>query len=151
MHIEYQISEDDFVGAAKLAMRTRSKRSVFTIYALLGFGLLLILGSIVSMIASGSGTAGLAPFLWGSFLVSMPLLWAYQFRKQYRKNSLLHDRRSLDVDNAQLHFKTSTSESTSTWASYIRFAENESTFILFQQGNQIFIPIPKRELTESTN
>jgi hypothetical protein len=149
MHIEYQISEGDFVSAARLAMRTRSKWSMYSMYALRGFGALLIASSVVPMIKANSVTPGLATLFWGSFLVCMPLVWNYQFRKQYRKNSLLHDRRSLEVDDTQLHFKTSTSEGSSTWSSYTKFAENDLTFIVFQQGNQIFVPLPKRELSET--
>jgi len=149
MHIEYQISEDDFLSAARLAMRTCSKWNTFTMYAIRGFGVLLITFSIVPMVRDHSITPGVASLLWGSLLVCMPLLRNYQFRKQYRKNSLLHDRRSLDVDDTQLRFKTSTSESSSTWSSYTKFAENDRTFIVFQQGNQIFVPLPKRELSET--
>jgi hypothetical protein len=149
MHIEYQISEDDFLSAARLAMRTRSKWNTFTMYAIRGFGVLLITFSVVPMVRDHSVTPGVASLIWGSFLVCMPLLRNYQFRTQYRKNSLLHDRRSLEVDDTQLHFKTSTSEGSSTWSSCTRFAENDDTFIIFQQGNQIFVPLPKGELSET--
>ncbi|MGI4828682.1 MAG: YcxB family protein [Janthinobacterium lividum] len=29
---------------------------------------------------------------------------------------------------------------------YTEFAENAKTFVLFQKGSQLFIPIPKRDL-----
>jgi hypothetical protein len=39
MQIQYQISEDDFVSAGKLAMRKRSKFSRFGMYIWPAFGL----------------------------------------------------------------------------------------------------------------
>jgi hypothetical protein len=59
--------------------------------------------------------------------------------------------RSKNTRSRQFHlsFKTETSDSRVPWNSYTKFAEDEKTFILFQQGNQIFIPIPKRELSSS--
>jgi hypothetical protein len=60
---------------------------------------------------------------------------------------MLQDRRTLEIDNTSLHFTSASSDGRTSWQAYIKFAESNETFILFQQGNQIFIPIPKRELS----
>ena len=87
--------------------------------------------------------------LWGSILLLLPLLSGYQFRRVYRKVPLLRALRNVDIDENKLYFTTASSDGRTTWEAYIRFAENERAFIFFQQGNQIFIPIPKRELNLS--
>jgi YcxB-like protein len=53
----------------------------------------------------------------------------------------------MDLDTKQIHMRSSFSESTMTWEPFIRFAENPKAFILVQQGDLMFHPIPKRELT----
>ena len=140
MHIEYQITEDDFASAGRLAVQTKSKFAAIQRYGVI---------AAISQQALSGLWAGL---IWGSLLLGIAVLYGfygYQFRRVYRKAPLLSDRRSPDVDDRALHFKTANSEGRSPWEAHIKFAEDENTFILFQQDNQIFIPIPKRELTVS--
>jgi len=59
---------------------------------------------------------------------------------------LLHGRRSIDADSDGLHFSSDSSDGHTNWQTYIKYAENDRAFLLFQQGNQIVAPIPKREL-----
>jgi hypothetical protein len=146
MQIHYSTTEQDFVSAAHLATRTRSKRSIFWIYGLTIFGVLLIGGSVVSAIAARTVAAAWAPFLWGSFVVCLPLLWSRQFRKQYRNNALLREPRSVEVDDSGWQFKSASSEGKIAWTAFTKFRENERVFVLFQQGNGIFVPIPKQDL-----
>jgi hypothetical protein len=149
MHIAYQIDENDFVYAAKLAMQTRSKLARYKLYLFPLLGVFLIAIGVVAAIRRQDSTGLWPVVLWGTVLLCIPLLWNYQFRRAYRKIPLLRDRRTLDLDSSHLSFKTETSDSRVPWNSYTKFAEDEKTFILFQQGNQIFIPIPKRELSSS--
>jgi hypothetical protein len=150
MHIEYQITEDDFASAGRLAVQTKSKFAALQRYFLAGLGALLIASGAVVAIA-GHALSGLwPPLLWGSILLGIAVFYGfygYQFRRVYRKAPLLRERRTLDVDDETLQFKTTNSEGRTTWSAYIKFAENKDVFILFQQGNQIFVPIPKRDLT----
>jgi hypothetical protein len=149
MRIEYQISEDDFVSAAKLAMRKRSAFAGYRIYIWPVLGAVLILFGAVAAIGKRD-VSGLWPvMLWGSILLALPMLWAFQFRRVYRKSPMLQGRRTLEIDDTSLHFTSANSDGRTNWQAYIKFAESNETFILFQQGNQIFIPIPKRELSQS--
>jgi hypothetical protein len=149
MRIEYQITEDDFVTASKLAMRKRFKRAAVQIYLFPVVGALFFLAAAITAIAKHN-LSGMVPILlWGLILICIPLLWSYQFRRAYRKNPLLRDRRTLDLDDSHLSFNTENSNSRTTWQSYTRFFEDDKTFILFQQGNRFFITIPKRELSPS--
>jgi hypothetical protein len=149
MHIAYQIDENDFVSAGRLAMQKRSKLAMYKLYILPLIGVLLIASGVISAIERPNITGLWPVILWGTVLLCVPLLWNYQFRRAYRKAPLLRDRRTLDLDSSHITFKTETSDARVPWNFYTKFAENEKIFILFQQGNQIFIPIPKRELSSS--
>jgi hypothetical protein len=152
MRIEYQITEDDFASAGRLAVQTKSKFAAMQRYVLVLLGALVIGCGIIVAIADSAFSGLWAPLIWGSILLGIAVLYGfygYQFRRVYRKAPLLRERRTLDVDDHNFQFKTATSESRVPWDAYIKFAENKDTFILFQQGNQIFVPIPKRELTAS--
>ncbi|MCU1253698.1 MAG: hypothetical protein JWQ49_6727 [Edaphobacter sp.] len=147
MRIEYQISEDDFVNAARLAMRKRSAFAGYRIYLWPVLGAVLILFGTIAAIGKRE-VSGLWPVvLWGSILLALPMLWGFQFRRVYRKSPMLQDRRTLEIDNTSRHFTSPSSDGRTGWHTYIKFAESNETFILFQQGNQIFIPVPKRELS----
>ena len=148
MQIQYSINENDFVSAGKLAMRSRSRFAIYRQYLVPSFGALIIAASVPGAIMSGNFVGLWISLVWGSVFACVPLLSGYQLRRAYRKTPLLHDRRTLEIDGTTLHFTSASSESRTTWTPYIKFAENSETFIAFQQGNQIFIPIPKRELTE---
>jgi hypothetical protein len=149
MRIEYQISEDDFVSAGKLALRSRTRMSIVRVYFLPAVGALLIAVGIVLGLTSGKFASQIPIVFWGSALLGLTMLRGYGFRRVYRKAPLLREPRALDTDDNFLRFTAANSDSCSPWQSYIGFAENEYTFILFQQGNQIFVPIPKRELSPS--
>jgi hypothetical protein len=150
MYIEYQITEDDFASAGQLAVQTKSKFAAGQRYILVVLGAFLIVCGAIAAVSRHALSGLWAGLLWGSLLLSIAVFYGfygYQFRRVYRKAPLLRERRSLDIDDRTLQFKTETSEGRTTWDAYIKFAENKDTFILFQQGNQIFVPIPKRELS----
>jgi hypothetical protein len=147
MRIEYQISEDDFVSAARLAIRKQYRHAFFRALNIRVFGAILIATALILCILTRQFAAVWPAALVGLILMCVPILWTYQFRKQYRKMPMLHGRRSLDIDATGLHFITEQSDSRTSWELFIHFAENDDSFVLFQQGNRIFIPIPKRELT----
>ncbi|HTD96892.1 MAG TPA: YcxB family protein [Edaphobacter sp.] len=112
-------------------------------------GCFVITGGLIAAILKNNVSILWPVMLWGSILLLLPLLSGYQFRRVYRKVPLLRALRNVDIDENKLYFTTASSDGRTTWEAYIRFAENERAFIFFQQGNQIFIPIPKRELNLS--
>jgi hypothetical protein len=152
VHIEYQITEDDFAAAGRLAVQTKSRFAAGQRYILAILSVLLISSGVIVAITAQSLAGLWAPLIWGTILLGIAVLYGYygyQFRRIYRKSPLLRERRTLDVDDHNLQFKAATSEGRTTWEAYIKYAENKDTFIIFQQGNQIFVPIPKRDLTAS--
>jgi hypothetical protein len=50
MHIAYQIDENDFVSAGRLAMQKRSKLAMYKLYILPLIGVLLIASGVISAI-----------------------------------------------------------------------------------------------------
>jgi len=77
----------------------------------------------------------------------LPFWISYQTRKQYKKLTVLHERRTLSVNETGTHFKSQSIDANVAWPNYVDYLEDKRTFALMQQGSQIFVPIPKRELT----
>jgi hypothetical protein len=147
VNIEYQIREDDFVSAAKLAIHKRSKWAAFWIYALRVWGAVLLVFSLTALVLRRDTSSLGVPLMLGTLLSSLSLLWSFQFRRQYRNNLSLHNRRTLEANDDAVSFTTDDSEGRVGWANYAKFVESDACFLLFQHGNQIFVPITKRELT----
>jgi hypothetical protein len=147
MHIEYQINEDDFVSAGRLFIKTRRATNFYrrvvvpALWVVFGFS-----GYVIIRFARAWNPVLLLlviPVLFPAFRLLIP----WQLRRNYRKAPILHSPRTLDVDNNELHFASSFADTKTTWEPYIRFVENDRTFILVQQGNLQYFPLPKRELT----
>ena len=148
MHIEFRISEDDYVSAKDLAAKTRRPNSNLRLNVLRGIGVVCIAASIIPVITIQSVALSLILLFYGLLLLSIPPIRRNRIRRQYRANPLYLEGRTLDVDEGHLRWKTESTESASKWSVYSKFAENEKAFILFTQGNRVFIPISKRELSE---
>jgi hypothetical protein len=149
MHIEYEISQQDYVSAALLAIR---KGRIFTklrYYYFCVFATLWLMTSLTAARAGGHWNitaiaAGLAiiPFM-------AMILWIarIKFGREFKKNASVHGVHQLDATESGIRIANSESETRSTWKVYSKFAENSGVFILFDQGKKTFIPIPKAALT----
>ncbi len=147
MIVEYTITEDEFVSAGRLFLKTRRPRTVYRrmiqpiLWAVM-FACTLAVGLAQHVLRS------VAPFLVIlSILPAAGLLVRFQLRRQYRNTTHLHDLRTLELDSESLRFLSTQADARVQWNLFLRFAENEAVFILVQQGNQIFFPVPKRGLT----
>ena len=101
---EYQISEGDYVSAAKLAMRKGGWRALLFIYVFPALGAILVLCWVVEAIADRRLPPSIAPLFWGALALCMPLLLNFSHRKEFRKAAALHAPRSLEIDDSDLHF-----------------------------------------------
>jgi hypothetical protein len=149
MHVEYQISEDDYVSAGQLFLKTRRRSSFYRRFVVPALWSVIIVSTIITVSVSEDWTAGLIICL-VLLLVLVQLcriLIPWQLRRTYRKAPIYHVRRSLDIGEGTLHFSAPSSDSTTSWEPFIGFAENDRTFILVQQGNSVYYPISKGELT----
>jgi hypothetical protein len=145
LHIEYQISEDDYVAAAKLALRKLWRDGPFMAYGFPAIGILFILASVFGAITK--------PIPWdllglisGVFLASFPFRQKLAARRQYRRTPALHAPRCLEIDDVEFHFISPDFDDRNTWNIYCAFAEDAKSFVLVRQGNDQFVPIPKRLL-----
>src|SRR6476660_4861536 len=111
MQIEYEISEQDFLKAQKLAMRNLPNRIGRLIFRILPFwGLFLFIAVIWNVFQAGLTWSNgmVVPLFLGLIFLVSPLLFNQAQRKMYRRNSMLHGKRSLVVDESGLNFSSST-------------------------------------------
>jgi YcxB-like protein len=147
--INYEISEQDFLDAQKLAIRKHPKRATRLILRILPYwGLLVFLGVAWPIFTGGFEwhSAMVAPLAFGVFALSSPLLLTRAQRAAYRKTTSLHGLRTLSMDEQGLSFEGSNFSSQLKWPFFLDFAEDNKSFVLYQ-SNHIFHPIPKRQLS----
>jgi len=142
LHIEYQLNEDDFVAAAKLMLRKRRRAFFFLLLIpIMGAGMVAFSVLLLTTRSPGWGAFNL---LYGALLLSYPLLRTRSIRRQYRKRPLLSKPFCMEADATEVHIISPDLDQRSSWAVYESFAENETSFLLIQQGRLQFVPIPKR-------
>jgi len=142
IHIEYQVSEDDFVAAAKLMLRKR-RRGLFFLVLLPVVGAGMVLFSI-ALFTGRSYLVGAFNLIYGALLLSYPLLRTRSIRRQYRKRPLLSKPFCIEIDDIEVHIIAPDLDQRSSWAMYEGFAENAASFLLIHQGRLQFVPLPKR-------
>jgi len=105
MHIDYEISEQDFLDAQRLAIKNSSLRIVrWTLLVLPLFGLSLLIFLIHGTATQGFSVRlipGLAVCL---FFISVPLLNRRTQKNLYAKSTAMHGRLSLDADDDGMQF-----------------------------------------------
>jgi YcxB-like protein len=152
MHLDYEITEEDFVDGQRLAIKNSSFRSVrWTLYVLPAFGVFLLLDLIYFGARQGISlrqVPGLAFGLFFSlFMLSLPLRSKRTQRKMYAKSTSMHGPLSLDVDDEGIRFSGRTFSSNVSWDLFGKFFEDGKTFVLYQKNERIFNIVPKRGLT----
>jgi len=150
MQIEYEISEQDFLDAQKLALKKHPKLTTRLLFRILPFwGLLLFLGVAWPVFQRGFvwNTSLMLPLAFAVLAVASPFLLRLAYKRIYRQNTALQGKRSVAVDESGLSFTGPAFSSHLDWKMFQRFVEDDKTFILYQ-SNQIVHPIPKRELSQ---
>ena len=148
MHVDYEISEQDFRDGQRLAIKNSSVRFVrWTRWVLPFFGLLLSIFIIHTGLKQGPSVRLLPGLLMSLFFLSIPLLSKREQNKLYAKSNSLHGRLSLDVNAEGMEFSGQTFSSHVTWEHYGRFLEDDKAFVLYQKNERIFNILPKRNLT----
>jgi hypothetical protein len=149
MHIEYQISQQDYVSAAILAIR---KGRIFSKLRYYYFCVFTTLWLVTAMGAARSGGHwNTAAILTGLTIIPFMagILWIarVRFGREFQKNANLHGVHQLDATESGMRIAHTESETRSTWKIYSKFAENSHVFILFDQGRKSFIAIPKSAMS----
>lgn len=147
MHIEYTISEQDYVAAQKQAMKhLRPTLNRFLYQWLPVFGLLLLGYLFYTGITQGFSTSLGPGLIFPIFALSLLFTRNRTFRKAYANATNMHGALVLDVDDDGLHFQGATFNSHVTWEHYSSFCEDQGLFLLFQK-TPIFNIIPKQQLS----
>ncbi len=146
MRIEYQINEDDYVSAGRLFLKTRRAKNFYRRFVAPALWVVIALSVLIILWSTQKWDPVLLLLFIPALIPACRLLIPWQLRRNFRKTPILHTPRTLDIDGNELHFVSSFSDTKTTWEPYIRFAEDDRTFILVQQGNLLYFPIPKREL-----
>jgi len=144
MHIEYEIIEDDFLAAYKLARKTL--QSSFHVWYWRVIGALLI-GTAIAITLESQRWLLEAVIVAIGFLVIGAADGSHGSHAHLRKNKALRGRRTLDITDEVLHFKAQGLDARVDYSLYSKFGEDSRTFVLIQQGDSSFTTIPKRELT----
>jgi hypothetical protein len=149
MHIDYEMSEQDFMDAQKLARRHSPNRTFRWIFRIVPFwGLFLVLAVAWNIVQSGYpwNNGMVLPLLLGLLFLASPLLMNQVSRRIFRKNPIFRGQRSLAVDETGVTFNTPTISVQPKWGSIQNFVEDDTSFVLYQSG-VIFHFIPKRQLS----
>lgn len=147
MYLEYQLTEEDYIAAAALAARKRSWVTNLRYIRLAVVAIVLIIGAGSSLNRGKGVGASLFSLLILVFIIgALYFVRNWLFARTFRNDLNLQTRRRADFNERTVRFTTENSDSTTGWEIYTKFAENAKTFILFQKGSQLFIPIPKRDL-----
>lgn len=149
LQITYEISEQDFLDAQKLAIRNHPKRSTRLTFRLLPYWGLLLAGAIAWAIFQPDfewRASSLLPLVFVIPALFSPLLNQRSRKAAYRRNTSLHGARSVVVNEQGLSFKGPGFSSQVNWPIFVRFAEDDKVFVLFQSSH-VFHIIPKRQLS----
>jgi len=147
MHIDYEINEQDYVAAQRLALKKmRASAARFLAFApWLGLFLLVFIGQAVWK--RGFSTNFIPGLVVPLFFLVLPFTTRRTVRKSYAKSANMHGPLTLDVDEDGLSFRGRTFASKVSWDHFAQFYENKQVFVICQQGQMVFNILPKRCLS----
>jgi YcxB-like protein len=147
MHIEYELSESDFVAATQFASHRRTTWRRIRLWLVRLTGLVFAIMAVLLLSQRGNKIINLMILIYGIYLCCWSLMTTLQSRRRFRRMTQLHGRYILEPDENCFRYIAPAGESKMEWRAWGSFAEDESSFVLGQRGSTYFMPIPKRELT----
>ena len=150
MIVRTKLTQSEFVSANWLSLRTRPLASRMALAVFPALSILLICAACLKIYFGQ--TLGEQWYLICESVAVMcfPLILSpYLFRRAYRKVPLLAEERIFEFDEAGMHISGSVYNSRTEWGLFTKFAENKDVFIIYQQGDQIFFPCPKRHCLQT--
>jgi hypothetical protein len=146
MHIDYEISEQDHLLAQRLARKGLPFSDRWPSIFMPWFGLVILVILIFNIVQQGFSTKFLPGFVVPLLGLSMPIVVRRAIHKLYVNSPNLHGPRSLNVDEAGMHFQGASFSSQINWSHFSRCFEDQNSFVLFQSP-RIFSIVPKRQLS----
>jgi hypothetical protein len=148
MHVDYEVSERDYLDGQRLAIKNSSVRMVrWTPYVLPSFGALLAVFLIHGILTQGFSVSVLPGMAFSLFFLLIPFLSKRKQTTLYAKSNALHGRLTLDVDDSGIQFGGPITSAKVAWAYFGKFFEDERVFVLYQKNQTIFHMVPKRALS----
>jgi YcxB-like protein len=147
MHIEYQISEDDFIAARQFSTHSRTLWKKFRLWLIRAVGLVFVVVGGLLLTQPSNKAINILVLGYGIFLCFFSLFTKFQSKTKFRRMTQLHGRYLVDLDVTGIHYISPSGETRMEWKVFGSFAEDASSFVLVQRGSTIFMPIPKRELS----
>jgi hypothetical protein len=145
LRIDYEITEQDFLDAQKLAIKKSgpAARMARWYMPILGCGMLLFLALNVRHL-----TADPRLFIGAAFalyFIAIPWLTRRKQKKMYESTQGMHGRLSAEFDDTGVRFSGPNHNGFLGWQNYASFSEDPCCFLLWQP-TKIFNIIPKRHL-----
>jgi hypothetical protein len=147
MNIEYEITEQDFIHAQRLAIKSSPVRLVrWSRLVLPLFGVALSAFLIRAVVQQGFSWRVIPGSCFCLLFISLPLLKRRSQKQLYGKTTSIHGKLSLGVDDNGLQLQGPTFSSQVGWSNFCRFIEDENSFVVYQ-NSQVFNIVPKRSLS----
>ena len=147
MHIEYQMSEGDFIAASQFSSHGRTTWRRIRLWLIRLVGLVFTVFGAMGFSQPGNKGINLFIILYGLFLCFFSVFTRIQYKRKFHKMTQLHGRYILEPDEIFFRYVAPAGETKMDWRVWGSFVEDAKSFVLVQRGSSIFMPIPKRELT----
>jgi YcxB-like protein len=151
MHIEYQISEADYIAAIRLFQRSHSRFAQLKRYLLPVLCVVPISGAVFLLVVTqGRGFLQVvSTFIIFCVPIYNLLFESRRLAQRYRESPGIQFRNYVDVDAKGFHLIDAASDRRTPWQDFSAFAEDDTTFIILvtMDGKKKFVITPKRELT----
>jgi ABC-type transport system involved in multi-copper enzyme maturation permease subunit len=147
MRVEYTITEQDYLAAQRLALRTSQPFGYFMVRWYMHAMGLFILAYLVSVAMRQQLSLSFLPgAFFGAFFLLWPMMIPYQHKRIYARTPSLHGRIRMESSESDLNFIGETFNTIVSFAHFEKYVENENSILLYQNP-QVFHLIPKRELS----
>src|SRR5215471_6743634 len=120
MHIDYEISEQDYTNGQRLALKKSSAR--WSRAAVPWIGLMVLVGIAYKGITEGFAWNFLPGTGLGLLFLSLPVITKWSIHNAYARSTNVNGRISLDVDDQGVRFQGPTSSTQAAWAHFSRFS-----------------------------
>jgi hypothetical protein len=147
MHIEYQLSESDFVAASQFSSHRRTPWRRIRLWLIRLLGAVFVVQGALLLSQPGNKVVNALIFLYGALLCLFSVVTRLLYKRKFRKMTQLHGRYILDPDETSFRYVAPSGETKMEWKVWGSFAEDANSFVLVQRGSSMFMPIPKRELS----
>jgi len=148
MHIDYELSEKDYLDGQNLAIKNSSVRMTrWTRLVFPSFGALLALFLIYDALTQGFSQKMLPGAIFSLLFLSIPLLSRRKQKALYTKSNSLHGKLTLDVDDSGIQFGSPVTSAKIAWPYFARFCEDKKMFVLYAENQGTFNMVPKRALS----